>query len=287
MIVKKSPFTVDFPSYKPGKPPFTDILGFPSHVWFPSPHFWRKPFALHPPPDDAGSLARAPVVDWPSAAQKKWWTVVPGDYRWYDDDMMIVNTYFRVSSVKVSAGFYLFLGCYIIYIYNHLRFLESLTFDFEWSVPMQAWLVDIDSLCVAGGTDWICHIQWRGAVVYRRGRCGFVQTVDRHIRIQCGYMIKFQAVDLSKWMVICHIKNREYNCRFPPIFRRTRVVLSQTFASQVACANWVFSAKSTCVHPERKDPYLCPKPSSSCQNWIELGNIYRIYRIYRKTMESG
>ena len=45
--------------------------------------------------------------------------------------MMIVNTYFRVSSVKVSAGFYLFLGCYIIYIYNHLRFLESLTFDFE------------------------------------------------------------------------------------------------------------------------------------------------------------
>jgi uncharacterized membrane protein YobD (UPF0266 family) len=41
------------------------------------------------------------------------------DEQWFQeiiDDMMIVNTYFRVSSVKVSAGFYLFLGCYIIYI---------------------------------------------------------------------------------------------------------------------------------------------------------------------------
>ena len=207
-----------------------------------------------------------------------WW--------WYDDSEYIFPGVKCQGFCRFLSFFGLLYHIYI-YIYNHLRFLESLTFDFEWSVPMQAWLVDIDSLCVAGGTDWICHIQWRGAVVYRRGRCGFVQTVDRHIRIQCGYMIKFQAVDLSKWMVICHIKNREYNCRFPPIFRRTRVVLSQTFASQVACANWVFSAKSTCVHPERKDPYLCPKPSSSCQNWIELGNIYRIYRIYRKTMESG
>lgn len=30
-----------------------------------------------------------------------------------------------------------------------------------------------------------------------------------------------------------------------------------TSNGEVACANWVFSAKSTCVHPERKDPYLC------------------------------
>eukprot|EP00435_Cladocopium_sp_Y103_P061743 s569_g23.t1 len=30
-----------------------------------------------------------------------------------------------------------------------------------------------------------------------------------------------------------------------------------TSNGEVACANWIFSAKSTCVHPERKDPYLC------------------------------
>ena len=42
---------------------------------------------------------------------------------------------------------------------------------------------------------------------------------------------------------------------------RTRPAVKPCMGLQVACANLILSAKSTCVHPERKDPQLCMGPS--------------------------